>query len=519
MKKTVSINLNGQVFVIDEDAFDELQSYLDAIASQFANSEESKEIIADIEARIAELFTEYISASKQSITISDVLKVVEIMGKPNDFSDDSQEQKNTTDQNQTYSSTDSRSKKRLFRDPDNRVIGGVAAGIAAWADIDPVIVRVLFVVSFFIFGPLLYFILWIIIPLARTPSQRLEMRGEDVNLQNIERIIKEEFQQVKDSLNNLKKKENRKRIKHEFSESFSGIARIFIGLGKIITGFLIAAFMFVFMIFIGVMTHIIPFNFIAMHCNSAAPFSSIFQVFMSQSSSVLLFWGILLFVGTILLSIIVNLVKVITGNYKRWWFLNSIFTFITLLGLALIIISVVREAKHFNVSTQTITRNNIDLQKNDTLNIEISDSSFKNIANEESIWNYNDNGDFSFKISSTKCHFIKGDLTIYSNPKIYFEQSKTDSAYLMITRTANGESHDEAVVNCNTINYPLNIKEATIYVSPYFTVIKSQWRLQNVVVVVFLPNGTSIKLGKDLSKLTKDLNEDQVYTMKNGKLE
>jgi len=519
MKKTVSINLNGQVFVIDEDAFDELHSYLNAIASQFANSEESDEIISDIEARIAELFTEYISASKQSITLSDVIKVVEIMGKPNDFSDETQEPKNQSYNNQSYNRTDSRFRKRLFRDPDNRVIGGVAAGIAAWADLDPVIVRALFVVSFFIFGPLLYFILWIIIPLAKTPSQRLEMRGEEVNLQNIERIIKEEFQQVKDSLNNLKKKGNRRHLKHEFSESITGIGHIFIAFGKIIIGFIIAAFIIVLMLFLGVMTHIIPFDFVATHCNSTAPVSSFLHVFISQSSSVMLFWGILLFVGTIILSIIVNLIKVITGNYRRWWFLNSIFTFFTLLGLALIIISTVREAKHFNVSTQIESRNDINIQRNDTLQIEISDSNINNKINEESNWSYKDNGDFSFSISSTKCHFTKGDFTIYSNPELLIKQSKSDSSYMIITKHANGDSHNEAISNCNSINYSWEINNSNLILAPFFTIVKSNWRLQKLQVTIFIPIGTSIKLGKDLSKLTKELKEDQVYTMKNGKLD
>ena len=185
MKKTVSINLNGQVFIIDEDAFNELNTYLDSIANRFANTDESTEIISDIEARIAELFLEYISASKQSITIVDVFKVIGILGKPNEFGDESQEQNK-----QSYETHDENYKKRLYRDPENRIIGGVAAGIAAWMNIDPVIMRVLFVVSFFVFGPLLYFILWIIIPLARTPSQRLEMRGEEVNLNKNERIIR-----------------------------------------------------------------------------------------------------------------------------------------------------------------------------------------------------------------------------------------------------------------------------------------------------------------------------------------
>lgn len=514
MKKTVSINLNGLVFVIDEDAFNELNEYLDAIANRFANTEECAEIISDIEARIAELFAEYISASKQSITIVDVFKVIGILGKPNEFGDEAKEENNNS-----YKTNDDDYKRRLYRDPDNRIIGGVAAGIAAWMNIDPVIMRVLFVVSFFVFGPLLYFILWIIIPLARTPSQRLEMRGEEVNLNNIERIIREEFQQVKDSLNNLKKKGNRRKIKHEFSSIFENAARILHVFGKIVLGLLLAIFMFVFMIFIGIMTHIVPFDFISTHCNSAAPISNIFQIFMSQSSSVLLFWGIFLFIGTIILSIIVNLVKIITGNYRRWWFLNSLFTVLTLFGLALIIYSTIKEATHFNVSTEIKNRNNIQIQKNDTLLIEILPNATNSFATQKSTCTINDNGDFSFLFFKTKCHFLKGEFSMHSSPELRIEQSKTDSTYLIITRRACGNTYSEAVENCNKINFTWSIDKSTLLIAPHFSMINTKWRNQKINAVVFIPNGKSIKIGNNTSNYMNNLNEGQTYTMNNGKLE
>jgi len=514
MKKTVSINLNGQVFVIDEDAFNELNTYLDAIANRFKNTEESAEIISDIEARIAELFSEFISASKQSITIVDVFKVIGILGKPNEFGEEFQEQNR-----QSYETHDENYKKSLYRDPDNRIIGGVAAGIAAWMNIDPVIMRVLFVVSFFVFGPLLYFILWIIIPLARTPSQRLEMRGEEVNLNNIERIIREEFQQVKNSLKNLKKKENRRRIEHEFSSIFEGVARIFHLFGKIILGFFVAIFMFIFMIFIGIMTHIIPFDFLTTHCNSTAPISNIFHVFISQSSSILLFWGIFLFVGTILLSIIINLVKIITGNYRSWWLLNSIFTALTLIGLALIIYSTVKEATHFNVSTEIKRRNDILINKNDTLNLVISSDLIDSFPNEKSIYKINDNGDFSFSILSNKCHFKNGKLSIFNNTELHFEQSKSDSTYIEITKKACGNSLNEAEENCNKINFTWSINKNTLHITPHFLLTNTKWRNQKLNAVIFIPCGKFIKIEQNSSKQICDLNDGQTYIMRNGKLE
>ena len=93
MKKTVSINMNGIIFNIDEDAYEMLQKYLGEISSRFSNAEEGKEIISDIEARISELFSQKVNAAKQVITIEDVQDVISIMGSPSDFGGDEDAQK------------------------------------------------------------------------------------------------------------------------------------------------------------------------------------------------------------------------------------------------------------------------------------------------------------------------------------------------------------------------------------------------------------------------------------------
>ena len=320
-------------------------------------------------------------------------------------------------------------------------------------------------------------------------------------------------------MKNLKKKENRRKIEHEFSSIFNGIARVFHLFGKIILGFFVAIFMFVFMIFIGVMTHIIPFDFFTTHCITTAPISNIFHVFISQSSSILLFWGIFLFIGTILLSIIINLLKIITGNYRRWWLINSIFTAITLIGLALIIYSTVKEATHFNISTEIKSRNDIVIQKNDTLKLVISNDQRESTQNQNALYSINDNGDFSFSFSSNKCHFKKGNLSIYSNPELGFEQSKSDSSYIVISRRANGNNITEATDNCNKINYSFSINKSNIKLASHYSLINTKWRNQKLYATIFIPNGSSIMIERNGSTLANNLKEGQTYTMKNGKLE
>jgi len=191
MKLTVSINLGGYSFNIDEDAYVELKRYLKNLEHHFATEESCSEIISDIEARISEIFRTKITTYKQVITIEDVLQVISIMGEPEDMSENN---KRTT-----KSKFSSRGYHRMYRDPDNRIIGGVCAGIGAYWSIDPVIIRIIFIVLTFAggLGTLIYLILYIALPKARTMAQKIEMRGEPVNIHNIKETVKNEFNEVK----------------------------------------------------------------------------------------------------------------------------------------------------------------------------------------------------------------------------------------------------------------------------------------------------------------------------------
>lgn len=203
MKKTININLNGISFTLDEDAYQALEEYLNSIKTHFKNKEGSTEIIKDIEARIAELFQQFTGTGKQILSIDDVNKIKAQLGKPSDFDDTEEENIHEAEYAGSY--------KRLYRDPMDRIIGGVCSGLGAYFHVDPVWVRIIFVIATFSgVSPLVYLILWIIIPPARTASERLEMRGEPVNISNIERIIREEFNGIRDRMGNFANKTKKK---------------------------------------------------------------------------------------------------------------------------------------------------------------------------------------------------------------------------------------------------------------------------------------------------------------------
>ena len=201
MKKTLTVNLGGTVYHIDEDAYTLLDNYLNNLRYHFRNDSSADEIVADMEERIAELFNEYLATGTQVATIALVERVIERMGKPEDLGEpaDSPERKNNNGQGQAPHTE--KGTRRMFRNPDDRILGGVASGIAAYLDWDPLFVRVLLLVlSFFSFGwmVLIYLAAWIIIPQARTATEKLQMRGKPVSVENIGKAVTDGFGKMND---------------------------------------------------------------------------------------------------------------------------------------------------------------------------------------------------------------------------------------------------------------------------------------------------------------------------------
>lgn len=205
MKPTTTINLNGLVFYIDDDAYQTLFTYLNDVRRQIGETVDNEEIMHDVEARIAELFSEMLQHKGiQVINNFMVHQVMDQMGKPEDFApeestissdkiDESSNENGTSNgesaSNINNASHENRPRRRLYLDKDNALLGGVCAGLAAYLGIDVVWVRIIFVLCLFLYGAALpiYLLIWIIAPAARSAAQRLEMRGETPSIENIKK--------------------------------------------------------------------------------------------------------------------------------------------------------------------------------------------------------------------------------------------------------------------------------------------------------------------------------------------
>lgn len=228
MKKTININLAGFFFYIDEDAYEALQKYLNNIRTYLGNTEGREEIIDDIESRIAELFSE---KQKQVITLNEVNEVIEVMGQPEDYMSEEEPEEKTVGQ---------QSNKRLYRDPDSTVLGGVCSGVGHYLNIDAVWIRLIFLAMIWSgVSILFYFILWAIIPKAETTAQKLEMKGKAATFSNIEDYVRKGYENVKDDFKNVDFKGAGEKAKQGASGFFAFlgelISKLFSALGKLLS--------------------------------------------------------------------------------------------------------------------------------------------------------------------------------------------------------------------------------------------------------------------------------------------
>lgn len=172
MKKNFSVNIGSRLFHIDDDAYERLGTYLGRLRAFFASDEGCDEIMTDIEMRIAELLEQKKTNGPAIIRIDQVEEVIADMGEPDQLSGSQREPSRE------------KTKGKLYRDPDNRQVGGVCAGIAAWFGIDPLWVRIAFAVItlFYGTGAIIYLVLWLILPEAGTTSEKLEMHRQIINI-------------------------------------------------------------------------------------------------------------------------------------------------------------------------------------------------------------------------------------------------------------------------------------------------------------------------------------------------
>ncbi len=185
MKRVLNVGIGGRPFVIEEDAYDRLENYLENFRRKTDMGCQTKEVMDELEIRIAEIFSESLSCDQEVVTVEMVDKVMSILGMP-----DGSDAQTSSDSSRSRGTFSPRRERKLYRDIDRNVIGGVCSGLAYYTNVDVLVFRILFVCLFIFgsFGFWLYVIMWIVVPPARTGVEKCDMMGLPVTAENIRKV-------------------------------------------------------------------------------------------------------------------------------------------------------------------------------------------------------------------------------------------------------------------------------------------------------------------------------------------
>ena len=543
MNKTVNINLAGIFFHIDEDAYLKLQRYLEAIKRSFTDSQGRSEIISDIEARIAELFSERILNEKQVIGNKQVDEVITIMGQPEDYLVDDEI---FEDEPQQRPHAKGRSRK-LYRDTETSYVGGVSSGLAHYFGIDAIWVRIIWlvlVIGGFGTGILIYILLWILVPEAKTTSEKILMTGENVTISNIEKKIrdgfgnvsesvgqnlqtaggklKESFENASDNISNTVKNidVNRQtsRIKSSSQTFFDTIAAIFMFILKMFAkfigvilmfagaaGFIGTTVAFISSIFMGRMDQIHFGNSDLMYIEEATG-TPIWLISLMLYCLIGIPLLLLFYLG---LKILVNNLKSI-GNIAK-------FTLLGLWLLSLIGMSIVgaKQGLSYSEKATSITTEKLEsITKQDTLflsmrdNESYADGFYKNFHDFDIA--YNDKGD--------KITFSRG-------VQFRIRSTRDSVAKIKVVKSSRNSSFEAAKQLANNISYDYELIGNELLLDNHFVIPNNDLkRNQEVELTIYLPIGMTLFAEENTHRfhsrncLLSKTKEDHFLTVENGKL-
>ena len=512
MNKTVNINLGGMFFHIDEEAYQKLTRYFDAIKRSLTNSSGQDEIIKDIEMRISELLTEKQKTDKHVVGLKDVDEVIAVMGQPEDYRIDDEETGNSTP---NFSSSKT---KKLYRDTENGMIGGVLAGLGHYFGIDKVWLRVFLLIMIFAWGTgfLAYIILWIVMPAATTTTEKLEMTGEPVTISNIEKKVREEFENVSEKFKNANYDEMGNRVKtgaekvgSSFGNFIIAVLRIFskfLGILLIMGGLTVLFFLLVGIFTLGTGVFVdFPWTTFVETGNLTDYPTWAFGLIMFFAVGIPFFFLSLL--GFKLLS--PNLKSI--GNIAKYTLLA-----IWLISVALAIAIGIKQASAFSVDGRVVKKETVNLKPTDTIVIK-----FKH--NDYFAKDLYDNDNFKITLDST------GNKVIYSNNLGFkIAQSDTETAYIQIEKEAKGETLFEAKQRAEKIKYSYKIVGNQLLLDNYLlTDSKEKFRDQEIEITLFLPLGTLLKMDDSMRQydrtdgdyfLWNPDNTDAVYKVESDKI-
>ena len=480
MNTTVTIHLAQTLFHIDSDAYALLKNYLNKLEKSFAQSEGKHEILEDIEVRIAELFSQYTVRDGYVISEQNVKDVIEILGTPEDISEEE-----TTEE-----SSKSNAQKKLCRDTDERIIGGVASGLGHYFGIDRVWIRLILIILVLssIGGVVfVYILLWALIPEAKTTSEKLRMKGEPVNISNIEKKIKEGLDDVTQKVKNV-----------DYSKvGDDRLILLLVSIASKVIGFFMMLFSTI--VLIGLLFSVAIFGFIS---SIEIPHEILFLT-MNIDLPLWIFSLMLLFgVGIPFTFIFVLGLRLLTSKRKL---MNNLTKYtlgvIWITTLLLISFTIAREFRSNAFTARTTQNELINIDTKDTLQIRLNTFQYDN---EILIFNathliYNDEDELNLLLDEIRLNVT---------------QSKDELTQLRIEKKAKGRSQKRARENANAISYSFEYYNKNLLLNSQWLASVTQARNeQQVRLNLEVAEGQHLYIDRDFSSLMhRGIKNDQDYS-------
>jgi len=471
MKPTVRVSIGGLAFTLEEDAYKVLENYLQTLRNHFANSPESEEIISDIEFRMSELLQMRLNTNEGVVSINDAHEIIQTMGNPKDF-DYATENNNTNEStinNISHQKSNADFEKKLFRDTENKIIGGVCSGIGHYFRIDPTAIRLIFVAIFLLLffaashGPSclviigLYIILWIVMPSAKTFGQKLAMSGSDPSIANIEERPQAAPRKYRGS-------------------SINTVLGVLL---NIVVGILAIIAIITLVALVG--------SFIWLHLDTDIIGLSNYLMLMGFDT-----WtfkaSILIITAFPIIGFIVLMIKVLRRSSFSSGSIISFIVCIVIWVAAMIYVG--NKGFRFayfhdfkSSATEAIPSGNT------------SDKLYVNLGNE-----YNDNR----FLPQNKDFMYRGDANkreICILPNIRVEEDSALTNYKMeIHKHAYGESPTSARINAEALQFDYALSDSVLTLNPQWYNRHNTWNMEFFDIIITKPKGKEIILGKDLNR-------------------
>ena len=607
MKKVININFQGRVVPIEESAYELLQNYITSLRNYFAREEGRDEIINDIENRIGELFEEKLKKGAPCIADTDVEKVMDSMGRPEDFAGEDAAEETGTYSQQTSSSTSgyqqaqagpapasfaipeekkrlyrdeqdkilggvasglanymnidpaiiriafallalfvgsgfliylilwivlpSRSlvnnvRKRLFRDPDDKVVAGVAGGLAKYFNISPAILRIIFAAPFILaviagighnfffrgfvftgsFGGwtffLVYLIFWLVLPEAHTASEKLEMKGEKVDLNSIRDTIMNDLQGVKGRAEKAGQdiKASAERMGGEMKSAFqermpqfanevqSAAKRNSGGLGNAI-GIIVKAFL---LFILGSICMALFVGLIAL-LGSGITFLPFKELMLKPGLQSLLAWGTLLFfIGVPIFAFITWVIRRLMRVKSKNSYIAYSYSILWVVGWVCVVCLAASLTKDFSMDAEDETPREYVLQQPSGNNLIVK---ARDLVKRNYYSTFFDNDNFEGVLS------IEGDSAYINTVRVYVAKSPDSQYHVSYKRLSHGRDGREAIDRLEKISFNISQRDSLLVLPESFAIgQRDRWRNQRVVVRIEVPVGQFIRLDESLRR-------------------